>query len=101
MITVKVTYTVKGDYVNANKDAIQHFMTDFKKLDNTLFLYSVFQTEGGNTFVHLSQYQNKEIQQALLNTESFVQFQKQRDQNLTSEPQIEVLNFIGSSKEVL
>lgn len=101
MIAVKVTYSVTPEYVSSNKEAIENFLTDFKKLDGTQFLYSVFQIGGSNTFVHLSQYQNKDIQQELLNTSSFVQFQKQRDQNLATEPQIEFLNFIGSSKEVL
>lgn len=101
MIVVKVTYSVNPEYVQTNKEAIQKFLTDFEKLDNTQFLYSVFQIESGNTFVHLSQYKNKDIQQELLNTASFLHFQKQRDQNLVSEPRIEFLNFIGSSKEVL
>ena len=34
MITVKVTYTVKPEYVQKNKENIQVFMADFKKLDN-------------------------------------------------------------------
>lgn len=100
MIVVKVTYSVKPGYVITNKEAIENFLTDFKKLDSSQFLHSVFQIDGENTFVHLSQYQNKHIQQALLNTESFLKFQQQRDQNLASEPQIEFLNFIGSSKKV-
>ncbi|QQT25610.1 hypothetical protein [Sphingobacterium spiritivorum] len=99
MIVVKVTYTVNREYVNTNKERIQNFLTDFKKLDNTQFLYSVFQKEDGDTFVHLSQYQNKDIQQELLNTASFIHFQEQRDKNLASEPQIEFLNFIGNSED--
>lgn len=100
MIVVKVTYTVNDEYVHTNKEMIQKFMTDFNKLDNAQFLYSVFQAEDGKTFIHLSQYQNKDIQQVLLNTPSFLHFQEQRDKNLASEPKIEFLNYIGSSKEV-
>lgn|SRR5690606_13275025 len=98
MIVVKVTYTVNDVYVNTNKEMIQAFLTDFKKLDGTQFLYSILQTEDGKTFIHISQYKNKDIQQILLNTPSFLHFQEQRDKNLVSEPKIEVLNFIGSSK---
>ncbi|MGJ1197395.1 hypothetical protein ACR777_14640 [Sphingobacterium spiritivorum] len=101
MIIVKVTYTVHDKYVNANKERIQDFLADFKKLDNTQFSYAVFQKEDDKTFVHLSQYRNKDIQQQLLNTASFVHFQEQRDQNLDSEPQIEFLNLVGNSKDIV
>ena len=100
MIVVKVTYTVNDGYVNANKELIQAFLTDFKKLDQTQFLYSSFQSEDGKTFVHTSQYKNKDIQQTLLNTSSFLHFQEQRDKNLEFKPTIEFLNYVGASKEV-
>lgn len=57
--------------------------------------------EDGQTFVHLSHYKNKEIQQEVLNTPDFILFQERRDKNLASEPAIEMLNFIGNSKDVL
>ena len=101
MIVVKVTYTVNDTYVNTNKELIQKFLTDFKKLDSTQFLYTILQTEESKTFIHISQYKNKDIQDILLNTPSFLHFQKERDKHLASEPKIEVPNFIGSSKEVL
>ena len=41
MIVVKVIYTVNDEYVNTNKELIQAFLTDFKKLDPTQFLYSI------------------------------------------------------------
>lgn len=100
MIVVKVTYTVNDEYVNTNKELIQKFLTDFKKLDSTQFLYSILQTEDGKTFIHTSQYKNKEIQQILLNTPSFLRFQEQRDKNLVSDPKIEFLSYVGASKEV-
>ncbi len=100
MIVVKVTYTVNDVYVNTNKEMIQAFLSDFKKLDSKQFLYSILQTEDGKTFIHTSQYKNKAIQQTLLNTPSFLHFQEQRDKNLASEPTIEFLNYVGASKEV-
>lgn len=100
MIVVKVTYKVNDTYVTANKKQIQSFLSDFAQLDNTQFIYTIFQGAELNTFIHISQYKNKEIQQALLNTPSFLHFQEQRDKNLVAEPVIEVLNYIGSSKDV-
>ena len=98
MIVVKVTYTVRDEYVSTNEKLIQEFLTDFKALDNTQFLYTILQSEDSKTFIHISQYTNNEIQQTLLNTGSFLHFQEQRDKNLASEPNIEFLNFTGSSK---
>jgi|SRR5690606_6041881 len=100
MIVVKVTYTVNDAYVSTNKELIQKFLTDFRKLDNTQFLYTILQTEDRETFIHISQYKSKDIQDILLNTPSFLHFQEERDQHLVSQPKIEVLNFIGSSKDV-
>lgn len=100
MIVVKVTYSVNKAYSNTNRDLIKAFLADFKELDHTQFLYTILQSEDGNTFIHTSQYKNKEIQQTLLNTPSFLHFQAQRDKNLASEPVIEVLNYVGASKEV-
>lgn len=100
MIAVKVTYSVNDAYINTNKELIQKFLTDFRKLDSSQFLYTVFQTKDGKNFIHISQYKNEAIQQVLLNTPSFVYFQQQRDNNLASEPTIEMLNHIGASKEV-
>ncbi|WP_270087140.1 putative quinol monooxygenase [Sphingobacterium sp. SYP-B4668] len=101
MIVVKVKYTVKEAYVNANKQLIEEFLTDFRSLDSSRFLYSVFQTENDSTFVHISQYADQDIQQNILGTPSFLRFQTQRDKNLTSAPHIEVLEYIGASKDVL
>ncbi len=101
MIVVKVTYKVNDAYVTANKECIQSFLADFAHLDNTQFIYTIFQGVEDNTFIHLSQYSNEEIQQTLLNTPSFLHFQEQRDRNLAAEPLIEVLRYFGSSKEVL
>ncbi len=100
MIAVQVTYKVNETYVTANKERIQHFLADFAQLDNTQFSYTVFQGAEHNTFVHISQYKNKETQLALLNTPSFLHFQEQRDKNLIAEPVIEILNYIGSSRDV-
>lgn len=100
MIVVKVIYTINDKYVDTNKELIQAFLSDFKKLDQTQFLYSVFQSEDGKTFIHTSQYKNKDIQQVLLCTPVFLYFQEERDKNLASAPKIEFLKYVGASKEV-
>lgn len=101
MIVVQVTYTVNEAYVDTNKALIHTFLADFEKLDDTQFLYSILQTEDGQTFIHTSHYKHKEIQETLLNTASFLRFQEQRDKNLIAAPKIEVLQYMGASRPVL
>lgn len=99
MITVKVTYTVKSAFKNENLANVNTFMQDFKTI-GTDFQYNVYTT--GNTFIHLSQYKNEEIQATVLNTPSFKAFQQQRDDSgLEIPPQIKVLELAASTKERL
>lgn len=42
MIIVKVTYTVKPNFVNKNKENIQLFMEDFQKLNTNDFRYTIY-----------------------------------------------------------
>ena len=101
MLVVSVTYTVHKDFIQTNMENISKFLEDFKLLDHTQFLYTIFQSEDGRTFVHNSQYANKEIQQYLLNIPSFLNFQKLRDKNLFSKPTITFLQYVGASKEIM
>lgn len=98
MITVQVTYKVKADFVEANRNNIAVFLADFKEMQTSRFLYHIYVKEDGLTFVHLSMYESEEIQQQVLNTASFIAFQKQRDENgLIEAPVIESLKHLGSS----
>jgi quinol monooxygenase YgiN len=100
MIIVKVTYTVKPDFVQKNQENINLFMVDFKKLNTNDFQYVSYLCGDGKTFVHLSHYKNEEIQKQLLQVPSFLDFQKQRDASgLLGKPEIEVLELVASSRE--
>ncbi len=98
MINVIVTYSVKDNFVETNKINIKKFLIDFKNLDQKRFSYSVLLKNDGLTFVHISKYSDKEIQNELLNVATFLDFQKQRDESgLNNSQKIEVLEFLGSS----
>jgi hypothetical protein len=102
MITVKVYYTVKPEFVEANKENISKFLIDFKKLNPSEFRYNVYLQEDGITFLHFSTYKNEEIQKQILNVESFKSFQEERDKSgLDNTHKVEVLNYVGSSFDVL
>lgn len=98
MITVKVTYGVREDFKDRNKANIELFMKDFQELKGDDFQYDVYMLDNTTTFVHLSHYANPEIQQRVLNTPSFIEFQKQRDESGLTEPHtIEMLHRIAST----
>ena len=101
MIIVKVTYTVKPDFVNKNKENIQLFMEDFQKLNANDFRYTIYSCEDGKTFVHLSHYKNEAIQKQLLEVPSFLSFQKQRDESkLELAPTIETMRLVSASTSI-
>ena len=98
MISVKVTYQIKSQFLEENKRNIQLFLADFKRMQTSRFLYHVYLKEDGLTFVHIAMYENADIQKQVLATPSFLEFQKQRDQSGSTEMvEIENLNHLGSS----
>jgi hypothetical protein len=102
MIIVKVTYTVKPDFVQKNQQNIELFMVDFKKMNTDDFRYVSYLCSDGKTFVHLSHYINEEIQKRLLQTSSFLSFQQQRDESgLESSPEIEVMTLVGTAHQII
>jgi hypothetical protein len=97
MIIVKVTYTVKSNFVLKNQENIRQFLKDFKKINNNDFRYLSLLGEDGKTFTHISMYQNEEIQKQLLAVESFKSFQKQRNESgLEAAEKIETMQLIGA-----
>lgn len=99
MILVIVTYKVKPEFVDQNKQNIQQFLKDFKEFDTSGFQYNVYTKDDNVTFGHHSIYRNGKIQTELLNVTSFKEFQRLRDESgLNGTHKVEILNFIGSSR---
>ena len=102
MINVIVSYQVKPEFVTENKSNIENFLKSFKNLDNEKFNYSVFLNNDGVTFTHISNYQDEHIQKEVLNTPTFLEFQKKRDDSgLNNSHQVQVLEYIGSTNNIL
>lgn len=90
-----VSYTVKPEFVPANKANIQKFLEDFKNLDQSTFEYKVFLKEDGVTFLHYSNYINEDVQHEVLNVPSFKEFQRIRDESgLNGSHKVEFLQSI-------
>ncbi|WP_419487237.1 hypothetical protein [Chryseobacterium bernardetii] len=95
MINVIVSYTVKPEFVSANKANIEKFLNDFKNLEQSTFEYKVFVKEDGVTFLHYSNYANEEVQHEVLNVPSFKEFQRLRDESgLNGSHKVELLQSI-------
>lgn len=101
MITVIVSYQIKPEFSEQNKQNIQKFLNDFKQLDPATFSYNVYTKEDNLTFIHYSTYKNEEVQNEILNIPSFKEFQILRDESgLNGTHKVEILNFVGSSREI-
>lgn len=97
MIIVKVTYTIKAEYVQQNRENINLFMADFQKIRSNDFRYDVYLMDDGKTFVHLSHFKDQDIQKKVLAVPSFLEFQKQRDDSgLNNTHRVEVLNLVAA-----
>jgi hypothetical protein len=102
MIAVIVSYKVKPEFVEQNKQHIQQFLKDFKELDTSGFEYNIYTKEDNLTFVHHSIYRDEKIQTEVLNVPSFKEFQRLRDESgLNGSHKVEVLNVVGSTNEGL
>jgi hypothetical protein len=101
MIIVKVTYTVKPDFVIKNQENINEFLKDFKKIESNDFRYIAYLGEDQKTFTHISIYQNKAIQKQLLAVDSFKSFQQLRNESgLEMEEKIEMMELVGASYNI-
>lgn len=101
MIIVKVTYTVKPDFVIKNQENINEFIKDFKKIITNDFRYIAYLGEDKKTFTHISMYQNEAIQKQLLAVESFKLFQKNRNESgLEVGEKIQMMELAGASYNI-
>ena len=101
MIVVKVTYTVKADFVQKNQVNINEFLKDFKKIKSNDFRYIVYIGDDKKTFTHISMYQNEAIQKELLAVQSFKSFQQQRNNSsLEISENIEMMELAGTSYDI-
>ena len=98
MKTIKVTYTVKPDFVSQNKKNVAAFITDLAKNSDRSLRYMAFLGKDGKTFTHLALYENDEAQKTLFDLPSFKFFQKQRNESgLEVSPLIEEINLVAAS----
>lgn len=101
MKIIKVTYTVKPDFVSKNRENVKAFIEDLSKSNNSAIRYFAFLGSDGKTFNHFAIYEKDEAQKLLFDLPSFQFFQQQRDgSGLEVSPQIEELILVASSVNI-
>jgi len=101
MHIVKVTYTVRAEFAERNKENIGKVMADMREINNGGIRYATYLSEDGKTFMHFAQFREKELQQILFDLESFKNFQKELKE---SSPEVgvkqEVMQLVDAGYEL-
>jgi len=101
MKIVKVIYTAKAEFAEQNKSNIKNVMADLQKLNSPGINYHACVSADGKTFTHTAFFKSDEEQKILNELPSFKYFQEQLKSNgFEIPPKQELLNLVGSSKEI-
>jgi hypothetical protein len=101
MKIVKVTYTVKPEYVEQNRQNIGNVMEELKKLNHAGINYHCCLQSDGKSFIHTAFFRSDEDEKLLLNLPVFKYFQEQLKANGPEiPPKQEFLILVGSSKDI-
>jgi hypothetical protein len=101
MKIVRVTYTTKAEFAEQNQTNIKNVMTDLQKLNHSGINYNACLGADGKTFTHTAFFKSDEDQKILNELPSFKHFQEQlKSSGLEVPPKQELLNLVGSSKNI-
>ena len=101
MKIVRVIYTAKTEFAEQNKGNIKNVMADLQKLNSPGINYNACVSADGKTFTHTAFFKSDEEQKILNELPSFKYFQEQLKSNgFEIPPKQELLNLVGSSKEI-
>ena len=101
MKIVKVTYTVRPDFVAINKQNIKNVMEDLSALKKDNINYNACICEDGKTFMHTAFFKDESDQKILNTLPSFIYFQTAlKASGLESPPKQELLELVGASRKV-
>lgn len=101
MKIVRVTYTTKAEYADQNQNNIKNVMSDLQKMNHPGINYNACLGPDGKTFTHTAFFISEDDQKVLNELPSFINFQAQlRSGGLEVPPKQELLNLVGSSKDI-
>jgi hypothetical protein len=98
MKIVKVTYTIKSEFVEQNRKNIEIVMADLQQSNHAGILYHTCLAPDGKTFIHTAFFKSDDDQKVLNELTSFRHFQEQlKASGPEAPPKQELLTLIGSS----
>lgn len=101
MRIIRVTYTVREEFVSTNKQNIEKVMSDLKAMNNPDIKYATFLEPDEKTFMHFAMYPNDETLQILQNLDSFNYFRKELKESMPEMPPKQVdLSLVASAYEI-
>ena len=101
MKIVRVTYTVKPEYVEQNKANIARVMKDLKAFNNPNTKYASYLEDDGVTFMHFAQYPDEETAALLNKVPSFNKFREElKASGPVSPPVAKDLSLVGAAFEI-
>jgi len=101
MKAVKVTYTVRPEYVDQNKANIRRVMAALRSNPIPGMRYSTFTLDDGQTFVHINMAKDRETLSRLQEVEEFGEFRTAlKASSPISPPQSENLNLVDMGFEL-
>ena len=101
MKILRVTYTVRKEYVEINKRNIDKVMQDLREKNNPDLKYASFLEPDGKTFMHFAMYPDEETVKILENLPSFNTFRKELMESKPEKPPKAVdLTLVASAFEI-
>jgi hypothetical protein len=97
MKIIRVQYTVKSDFVEANKQNIARVMEELRQTGNVDVKYFALLHEDGKTFMHVVMYNSTEAESFPASLESFKTFQAELKENVEVPPKTETFSLVDSS----
>lgn len=98
MKIVKVTYTIKPEFVEQNRRNIEAVMADLQRSKHPGIFYHTCLGPDGKTFIHTAFFKSDDEQRLLNELTSFRHFQEQlKASGPELPPKQELLTLIGSS----
>jgi hypothetical protein len=98
MKIVRVTYTVKPEYVGQNKANIEQVMKDLRAFNNPNTKYASYLEDDGVSFMHFAQYPDEETAKILNGIPSFAKFRKElKESTPVSPPKAVDMSLVASA----
>lgn len=98
MKLVRVTYTVKPEYVEHNQANINQVMSDLKAFGNPNTKYASYLEEDGVTFMHFAQYPDEQTALLLNGLDSFAKFRTElKESGPVSPPKAMNMTLVGAA----